>query len=79
MSSMNSMCRPYMECEFHARVNSSKLGVYRLKLCLATSQTQFGLTSNLLENFCLNLKIFGENFSKIPGEIPKICQKIGFL
>ena len=49
------------------------------KLCLATSQTQFGLTSNLLENFFSEFENFGENFSKIPGEIPKICQKIEFL
>ena len=80
MSSMNSMCHPYMECgKFHARVDSSKLGVYQLKLCLATNQTQFGLTSNLLENFFSEFENFGENFSKIPDEIPKICQKIGYL
>ena len=45
------------------------------KLCLAKSQTQFGSTLNLLENFCPEFENFGENFGKIPCKIPKNFRK----
>ena len=61
------------------RLNRSKLGVYQLKQCLATSQTQFGLTSNLLENFFSEFENFGEKFlAKYPVKSQKCAKKLNF-
>ena len=59
-----------------------KVGVYQ-KLRLATSQTQFGLTLNLLDNFCpqfaLNLKSLGKILVKFPVKSQKFTKNVDVI
>ena len=62
----------------------------KIMSCNKSDTIRFNFNIQIFELFFLNLKILGnlnfgefenfvENFRKIPGELPKICQKIGLL